>query len=207
MWWLCAHALAAASPELAVQEAVAARLDVPVTDVEVGPLGLPQGLNWVAELPSVGPVWGKVRVTVRGVLPSGDARYVLSSDIQAFRQLPIAASAVRAGEVVPVTTARVAMDSLRGATPVDPAGTWVARTDMLAQAPLTTRSVRPRPDAQEGQSVRIVAGSGAVRVSAPGQLGEDAFVGAEIHVVNLATRAVLVGRYTAEGEVLVGELR
>lgn len=204
MWCLLPLAWAAATPELAVREAIAARVGVPVADVEVVGLRLPAGEDWRAEVPSVGQLWGDVPVTVRGVLPTGETRYGVRAHVTVFQELPVATSAVHVGEVVPVTTARVAMDSLRGATPVDPAGRWEARSDLAALTPLTTRCVRPRPDAKEGANVAIVAGRGPLRVVAPGQLSEDAFVGADVHVINLATRTVLVGRFTEDGQVAVG---
>lgn len=204
MWCLLPLAWAAATPELAVREAIAARVGVPVADVEVVGLRLPTGDDWRAEVPGIGQLWGDVPVTVRGVLPTGEVRYGVRAHVTVFQELPVATSAVHVGEVVPVTTARVAMDSLRGATPVDPAGQWVARSDLAARTPLTTRCVRPRPDAKEGATVAIVAGRGPLRVVAPGQLSEDAFVGADVHVINLATRTVLVGRFTEDGQVAVG---
>jgi flagella basal body P-ring formation protein FlgA len=204
MLCILAMAFAASTPEQAIRDAVAARVGVPVTDVEVQPLGLPEGTGWAAELPAVGVVWGVVPVTVRGVLPTGDARYAVRPRIEVFKQLPVATLAVSSGEVVPVTIARVAMDSLRGATPVDATRAWEARVDLPAQTPLTTRSVRLRPDAKAGRTVSIIAGSGPLRVMAPGQLSEDAFVGATVHVVNLATRVVLVGTFTEDGHVDVG---
>lgn len=204
MWWACALALAAASPEAAVREAVAARLHVPLDDVEVAPLQLAAAADWRAELPTVGPVWGSVPVVIFGTSASGPVRYAVRPRITVFQELPVAAGATAAGTAVTVRTARVALDDLRGATPVDPALRWEARVDLAPDTPLTTRCVRPLPDAKEGATVRIVAGSGPLRVMSVGRLGDDAFVGAEVIVESLATRTQLRGVLQADGTVYVG---
>lgn len=195
----------ASTPSAAIRAAVAQKVGVVLEDVEVHGVSLPTApadADWIVDLPTVGPVWGEPAV----VLHVGTTRFVLRPHVTVWQTLPVAAQAASAGEPVSVTTARVARDTLRGAVPVDATHTWEARVDLAAGAPLTTSVVRARPDGAQGQQVRIVAGQGPLSVQAPGQLGEDAFVGDRVHVVNLATRTQLVGTYQADGSVLVGGL-
>lgn len=202
---LAVAAAFASTPSAAIQAAVAAKVGVPAADVEVHGVELPTAptsVDWLVDLPSVGPVWGDVSVT----LHAGTSRYLVRPRVTVWQTLPVAAKSARAGERVEITTARVARDTLHGQAPVDPTHSWQARVDLVAGAPLTTTVVRERPDAAQGQTVRIVAGAGPLVVFAPGQLGEDAFVGDRVHVVNLATRTQLVGTLQGDGTVRVGGL-
>lgn len=197
-------------PSLVLRTAIADRLHVTPADVEVTGLEamatvLPATLDWTVDLPAVGAVWGNVPVVFRAATAAGPRREVARPHIAVWLSLPVAASAVMAGQRVTVALARVACDQLRGEDPVDPAGSWQARTDIRAGAPLTSARVRPMPDAVAGATVRIRAGRDGLAVVAPGQLADDAFIGAQVHVVNLVTHAQLTGTYDANGDVRVGE--
>jgi flagella basal body P-ring formation protein FlgA len=206
MLWALATAWGA-DPAEAIAEAVADRLAVPVEDVEISELGLPANVptaSWLAELPSVGPLWGHVPVVLRGAAGEQVLRYTLRPNIRVWRELPVAGKATAAGGRIEVKLRRVALDTLRGADPADPDQDWQARVDLAENAPLTTTNVRPMPAAVEGSAVRIVSGSGRLVVVAPGQLAEDAFLGRGVQVVNLSTRKVLQGVYETDGIVRVG---
>lgn len=208
MWAVLASLALAGDPGLAVREAVADRLGVPLADVELvdlGAAGLPTDVEWRVDLPAVGPWWGTVPLVVRS--PDGVLRYALRSRITVWQELPVAARAVGAGEPVEVTLARLPRERLRGEVPVDPSASWEARVDLGAGTPLTTARVRPRPDREAGSLVTIVAGSERLWVAANGRLGEDAFVGRPVRVANLDTHAVLVGVYQPDGSVRVGGVR
>lgn len=200
--------LRAGEPALVLREVVAARLSVPVTDVEVGGLGvegLEADLDWRVDLPALGPWWGSVPVVLRSA--DGTRRYAIRPEITVWQELPVAARSTRAGDPVEPASARVSRASLRGETPVDPGARWEARVDLAAGQPLTTSRVRPLPDAQAGSLVEIVAGSPGLRVMANGRLGADAFVGQPVTVSNLDTHALLVGVFMSDGSVWVGGAR
>ena len=188
----------AARPVDAIASAVAARVGVPVADVEVTGLGLPEDAN-VVDLPAGQRRFtGATTVSLRR--EDAPVRYSLRPRVVTWHAVPVAERSVRAGEPVSLVTARVASDVLRTEDPVT-GGRWVARVGIEAGAPVTTARVRPAPDLADGADVKLIAGSGALRVAAPGRLLSDAWVGAPVSVLNLATRAVLKGTYRGENTV------
>jgi flagella basal body P-ring formation protein FlgA len=192
--------LFAFTPAEALRDAVARQEAVPVADVEVGPLGTlsgaPADAEWSVRLPA-NEVCGRVPV----VLTTGDHRYAVTAPITVWRELPVAATAVRSGAAITLTTARVPCTLLRGETPVDPSQSWEADVSIAAGAPVTMARVHTQPDVQKGANVRIEATAGALTVAAPGQLLQDGFSGQKVSVLNLATHAVLVGVYTGNNIV------
>lgn len=198
----------AGDPELAVREAIAARVGAPLADVELvdlGVSGLPAEVDWRVDLPAVGPWWGTVPLVIRSA--DGARRYAVRARVTVWQELPVAAKPAAAGEPVEVHLARLPRERLRGEAPVDPSARWEARVDLPAGAPVTTLRARPRPDGEEGTLVTIVAGTDRLRVAANGRLGEDAFVGRPVRVANLDTHALLVGVYQPDGSVRVGGAR
>jgi len=193
----------AARPADAIAAAVAARAGVPATDVEVTGLGLPEGADvdavWRVDLPA-----GQRRFTGTTAVylqrEDGPARFALRPRVVTWHEVPVAERSVRAGEAVALVRARVASDVLRAEEPVDE-GRWVARVGIEAGTPVTTARVRAAPDLADGAEVKLLAGSGALRVAAPGRLLGDAWIGAPVSVLNLATRAVLKGTYRGENTV------
>jgi flagella basal body P-ring formation protein FlgA len=196
---------------LAIREAVAARLELPVADVEVGALGWVEGTpsdrDWRVELPGYGNLTGRVGLTLSAEAEGRPVRHRISPDVQVWRRIPVAAKTTRPGQVVEFRIERVRSDALRGETPVDASRAWEASTTLSVGQPITTSRVHPVPDAREGAAVQILVERGAVRISAPGELMDDAFVGEPVHVTNLSTRGVLTGILTAEGTVLIGGSR
>lgn len=191
----------AATPTDAVRAAVAARAQVPVADVEVGPLGLLPAVaaldtDWEVRFPGDAAFRGSTAVQLTG----GGRSYALRPHVITWREVPVAAESVRAGDAVVLTVARVASDRLKSETPVA-AGAWQARVALAAGEPVTTARVRPLPDLRNGAEVKVLAGSGGLQVRAPGKLMEDAFVGAPVAVLNLATKAVQRGTYRGDGTV------
>jgi flagella basal body P-ring formation protein FlgA len=102
---------------------------------------------------------------------------------------------------------RVRSDSLRGETPVDATKAWEASTTLALGQPVTTLRVRPVPDRREGDGVTLVVERGPVRISAPGTLLGDAFVGQSVAVTNEVTHAVVHGQFLDDGLVHVGGTR
>ncbi len=201
---LLAGTVFAATPADAIASAVASRAGVPVTDVEVRELGLSaewlaQDADWVVDLPVAQTRFAGATPVV---LRQGATRFPLRPRVVTYAEIPVAASSVKSGEPVVLATARIASDRLRSEEPV-PAGAWVARVAIAAGEPVTTARARRAPDLADGADVKVLAGAGPLRVAAPGKLMEDAYVGAPVSVLNLATRAVLHGTYRGEHVVVL----
>ncbi|MEN9785847.1 MAG: Chaperone for flagella basal body P-ring formation [Pseudomonadota bacterium] len=204
---LLASALAA-TPSQAVRLAAARQAGVSEDDVEVGMLGLPpataeRDAAWEVQFPAGGAFTGATPV----LLVSDGARFQLRPRIVVTRTVAVAAASARPGERVELVPARVGSDRIRGEVPVplpsgpDAARGWQARVAIAAGEPVTTARVRPYPDRLQGTDVKVVADVGRLSVRAPGRLLEDAFVGAQVGVLNLATRAVQRGVYHGDGIV------
>lgn len=191
----------ASSAEDAVRAAVAARLDVPLADVEVREVGLPAGAPadaaWDVRLPAAGPLCGTVPVVLR----AGEGRWAVRPRVTVYAQVPVAAEAAKAGTRVRLTLERRPLEELRGEAPVDPSASWQARVPFAPGDPVTEGRVRPWPDALEGSAVQLVAGARGLSVTAPGRLIQDGFVGERVSALNLATRSVVVGTLGDDGRV------
>lgn len=121
-------------------------------------------------------------------------------DIQV--EVPVAASAVMAGEPVRVRIGLVPVQSLRG-EPVSltDGGEWQARVRIAEGAPVTENLVQPMPDALSGTTVTVVVRRGTLTITAPGRLLEDAHLGRSVRVVNDSTSVALEGVLVAPGTV------
>ena len=103
---------------------------------------------------------------------------------------PVAPRTLRAGErFVPE---QGAID-LAAVAPLAGDGPLIATRALEAGQPVTARTARPAPDADHGARVHVVVTRGPIRVAAPAELLEDAFLGAEVLVRNHATGAVQRG--------------
>lgn len=193
----------AADPHAAVVAAVAQRVGVPASRVELGPLGLPEGVTanaWTVDLPRVGPVCGSA-VTL--ILRGDGNRYTIRPRIEAWLDVEVATADAESGTRVATETARAACTRLRGETPVG-AGEWQALARLRAGDPVTSARVRRMPDVLEGAEVIVVAEVGAVAVRAPGRATDDAYVGEPVHVVNNVTNTMVVGTLADDGTVRIG---
>lgn len=202
----------ATDPVTAITRAVAERVGVAISDVEVGPPGLPEGTtidaDWVVDLPNVGSICGSaVTLVLRSTTPAGaHAKYTVRPRIIVWQDIPVATVAATPGQPVLSRLARTSCDRLRGETPVGQ-GAFQAQTTFRVGDPVTTARVRPMPDKLEGAEVNVIAEEGGVRVRATGTLTEDAYVGKTVHVLNSATKAVVVGRLADDGAVHLGVTR
>lgn len=190
----------AREPADAIRDAIAERVGVPASDVEVTGIGRlesqPQDPDWVVTLPSAGPMSGDLRVIIR----ADESRYALVPHVVIWRQLPVAAAKAGASGRIEMTMGRVSSDRLAGSIPVAPDAAWEARVDFAPGDPVTTANARAWPDARRGADVRIVSAAGAG--AAVGELLDDGFIGARVSVMDLATRAVVRGTFSAEGTVV-----
>lgn len=193
---------------LAIREAVAERLALPVDDVEVGALGLASGwvtdADWRVELPRYSVVGSRVDVTINATIEGAPVRLRVSPEIATWSTVPTAATDTAPGQAVRLESRRVRSDQLRGETPVDPTLAYESTTTIRAGQPVTRSRVRFVPDRREGEEVTVVVRSGAVEIRSSGTLHADAFVGATVPVVLGTTKIVKQGRWTADGYVILG---
>lgn len=208
MWSLLFSWAFAADPSLVLRDAIAARLDVPPSDVEVRSLGIaniPADADWKVELPNTGNLWGTISVRLIASHAGTELqRYTAYAKVSVWDEVPVAAAPVAPGEPVAIELVRMSLEDLRGASPVDPARAWKAKTTLQAGVPLTTARVEAIPDAAKGSKVRIVVQRGALQIETVGVLTADAWVGRPVTVQSLATQVELTGVYEKNGLVSVG---
>lgn len=208
MWSLLFSWAFAADPSLVLRDAIAARLDVPPSDVEVRSLGIaniPADADWKVELPNTGNLWGTISVRLIASHNGTELqRYTAYAKVSVWDEVPVAAAPVAPGEPVAIELVRMSLEELRGASPVDPDRAWKAKTTIQAGVPLTTSRVEAVPDAPKGSKVRIVVQRGALQIESIGLLTEDAWVGQPVTVQSLATQVELTGVYEKNGLVSVG---
>jgi hypothetical protein len=191
--------------ELAVREALAARLGVTTTDVELSALGLPAptDLDWTVELPRYGSLTGRVSLSLSATHEGRPVRHRVSPEVSAWLSVPVAAADAAPGTPLALVVTRVKSDTLGTEKPVDVSLAWEAATTLREGQPVTTLRARPLPARREGETVTLLARRGAVTVRADGRLESDAFPGKPVRVVNLSTKTLLVGTYN-DGVVVLG---
>ena len=195
----------------AVRTHVAGSLGVAIDDVEILHLGLalpfacgPDAIFTVDSSHREDFVGNaEVRISAyEGTETCGQAR--VRTRVRAWRTVAVATSNVRAADEVGLVPARVSIEQLYGVpVPVD-SGPWEARVDIQAGQPVTQGSVRAVPDNRSGEPVLIIAGSGALRVTANGRLLQSARVGDHVRVSNLVTDQVVQGVLIEPGIVRAG---
>jgi flagella basal body P-ring formation protein FlgA len=207
MWWLFFAFAWAEDPVVCLQRAIAEKLSISQEDVEIRSLGIaspPADATWTVELPA-GNLWGTISVRMTALEPDeNQLHYTTYARVSVWDEVPVAAEAVQAGQPIVLTMQRVRLEDLRGATPVDPARSWLARSSLQAGQPVTTLKAKAVPDALEGTQVRIVVQQGALRIETTGMLLEDAWAGQLVHVKSQGTAVELVGIYESNGLVRIG---
>ena len=195
--------------DAAIREHVATATAVADHDVEVvhNGLGVPFPCGPTAKI----DVWAAssetyrrhVHFRLRGTesgQPCADLR--VRAEVVVWQQMVVARAPVRAGEAIPLTTARVRRDEIVG-DPVDPdGGPYLAVGPMPAGVPVTVSRVRSVPDRKSGERVTLVAGSRGLMIRATGRLLADARVGDTVRVANPATGSVVVGVLAEDGQVI-----
>lgn len=194
----------------AIRRHVAGEVGVALEDVEVMHLGLtgsldcPDGTPMLVETAYNERFQGHTRLRVTAGdagSPCADVR--LRTRLRVWVRVPVAATPVAAGDRVPVELGRVPLERVDGETiPLDEVGgAWLARVPLRAGAPVLAGAVRPLPAAFDGEEVILEGAVGELSIRAPGRLLGDAYVGAEVQVINLATHVVQRGTFGADGVV------
>jgi len=207
-----AAAISLEQVEAAVIQHVAARLDIDTSQVEVPWLGLAEPLAceatdtlYVTSRPGE-QFRGHGDVRVEALSSDGTVctRFRIKPKITAWVEVPVAAVAAGAGSQPKLVMGRVRWDRVNGA-PVDiETGPLELLKAVQAGEPITNLVVRAQPAARSGAVVEIVAGRGALKVTAGGRLMGDGYLGQPVRVANLATGSVVTGVLVAPNEVRAG---
>ena len=121
--------------------------------------------------------------------------------LEIWKSVPVAAEDYRPDDPVRIETGLARLADIQG-NPVGE-GAWLARVPISSGDALTDRVLRRAPDSQRGSTVRVEARVGALVVGADGRLLEDAFLGEEVRVLNLATRSTQRGRFVVGNRVVL----
>jgi hypothetical protein len=140
----------------------------------------------------------KLRAVEQGQLV-GSWRFRPALDI--WKKVPVAAADYAPDQKVDSVSGLVRLSDIQGNSVAE--GAWLARVSISSGEALTDRVLRRAPDSVRGSSVRVEARAGALVVGADGKLLEDAFLGEEVRVLNLATRSTQRGRFTAGNRVVL----
>jgi hypothetical protein len=173
--------------------------------VEVSWLGLSESLSGGSEsklIWSGDPCQSRPMLKLRAVEQGeliGSWRFRPALEI--WKKTPVAADDYGPDQRVTFETGLVRLADIQG-NPVGE-GAWLSRVAISSGEALTDRVLRRAPDSERGSSVRVEARAGALVVGADGRLLEDAFLGEEVRVLNLATRSTQRGRFTSGNRVVL----
>ena len=138
----------------------------------------------------------RTRPTLRLIAVEGSemlGRWTVRPHLRVWVERPVAAALALPGEIVEVLPGQVLVDRVIG-RPVSDSGPFQARIRLEPGEPITMAVVQHIPDVSSGASVTVRVQRGALVVTAPGTLLQDARLGDVVRVTNDATRVVLKGR-------------
>jgi flagella basal body P-ring formation protein FlgA len=175
-----------------------------------GPIRVPEGPYTVHVLPPPGAVLvGRVRLALEFTIADRPVKTVwVTADIARFGRIVVARRSVARGCVLAADDLDVDRRDL-GQLPRDlvtePAEATgkIARTALLPYAPIRNDQLSVPPTVHRGDAVLLVAERGALRITAPGEVKEDAGRGERVRIVNRASRKELIGRVRDAGTVVV----
>lgn len=172
-----ASLLAWATPRCEAVRAEVRWLGLDATRIEA-----PRDITWAGD-----PCAARPSLTVAWTDPRGAHQLAVHPQLALWVTGPIAAGPAKRGEPVTVAHGEIALHALTGHL-VPGAGPYVARTGLVAGAPLTDLVVDAPPDARAGTVLPLRVERGAVVVSADVRLLTDAHVGERVRFVNLVTQ-------------------
>jgi flagella basal body P-ring formation protein FlgA len=207
-------------PEAAVRQALEGFLadalgqgaeDASLRTVELpGAIRVPEGAYTVRVLPPPGvALVGRVRLELEFAVADRPVKTVwVTADIARFGRLVVARRNVARGEVLAASDLDVDRRDLSQlprdlvSEPTEAVGK-IARTALLPYAPIRNDQLSVPPTVHRGDAVLLVAERGALRITAPGEVKEDAGRGERVRIVNRASRKELIGRVRDAGTVVV----
>jgi flagella basal body P-ring formation protein FlgA len=185
--------------------------DTVLRSVELpGPILLPDGPYSARVIPAPGTaLLGRVRLQLEFTAEDRPVKRVwITADIGVYGPTVLAARPVARGEVLREADLIVDRQDLSQAprgvvTELAAAVGMVARTPLLPHAPIRREQIESPAAVHRGDVVLLVAERGALRITAPGEVREDAGVGQQVRVVNRGSRKDLVGRVLDASTVAV----
>jgi flagella basal body P-ring formation protein FlgA len=185
--------------------------DTVLRSVELpGPILVPAGPYTARVIPAPGmALLGRVRLQVEFTAEDRVVKRVwITADIGVYGPTVLAARPVARGEVLQEADLVVDRQDLSQAprgvvTELASAVGMVARSPLLPHAPIRREQIEPPAAVHRGDVVLLVAERGALRITAPGEVREDAGVGQQVRVVNRGSRKDLVGRVLDASTVAV----
>lgn len=207
-------------PEAAVRAAVEGFLaealgqgaeDTSLRTLEVpGAIRVPEGAYGVRVLPPPGvALVGRVRLALEFSVADRPVKTVwVTADIARFGRIVVARRNIARGEVLTADDLDVDRRDLSAlprdlvSEPAEAAGK-IARTALLPYAPIRNDQLTIPPTVHRGDAVLLVAERGALRITAPGEVKEDAGRGERVRIVNRASHKELIGRVRDAGTVTV----
>jgi flagella basal body P-ring formation protein FlgA len=185
--------------------------DAVVRAVELpGPLRVPAGAYTARVLAPPGmPLLGRVRLQVEFSLDGRPTKTVwITADIGLYGPVVVATRPVARGELV--SAADVTVDRLdlsqvvRGvATDIGDVAGRLARTPLVPYLPIRRDQLESPAAVHRGDVVLLVAERKGLRITAPGEVRDDAGLGEQVRVVNRVSRKDLVGRVRNASTVAV----
>ena len=179
--------------------------------VEVaGPIRLPAGPYRARVIPPPGtPLFRRVRLQLEFTVDDRPVRTVwATADVGLFGPVVLARRPVARGEMLTEADLAVERRDLSDlprevVSDLDGAVGRVARTPLVPYVPLRRDQLGEPAAVHRGDVVLLVAERGGLRITAPGEVREDAGLGQQVRVVNRTSRRDLVGRVLDPSTVAV----
>jgi flagella basal body P-ring formation protein FlgA len=185
-------------------EAVLRAVEVP------GPIRIPSGDYEVrVATPPGTALVGRVRLQIEVLVDGRPAKSVwVTADVGLVAPVVVLRRPVARGEAIAAEDLTVDRRDLAGAprgvlVRVEEAAGMVARAALPAWTPVRREQLAPPSVVRRGDVVLLVAERGALRVTAPGEVRDDAGLGQQVRVTNRRTRRELVGRVVDPSTVAV----
>ncbi len=185
--------------------------DAAIRSVQLpGTIRIPSGpFHAKVSLPQGSELVGRVRLAIKFTVDDRPVKEVwVTADIARFGPVVVTKRAFARDEIVAEADVQVDRRELsevpRGAlTAVEDAIGMRTRTSVLPYAVLTRSGLVAPAIVKRGDVVLLVLEHGALRITAPGEVREDAARGAAVHVLNRTSRQEVVGRVQEAGTVVV----
>ncbi|MFN8542732.1 MAG: flagellar basal body P-ring formation chaperone FlgA [Candidatus Binatia bacterium] len=200
----------------AIEEFLGAALGAGAGDAQVravelaGPVRLPLG-RWQARVtvPPGVPVMGRTRLQIEFSIADRPVQSTwVTADIARFAPVVVVKRAVARGELLTADDVLVDRRDLSQVPrdvvtdPLDGAGR-AARVPLLAYAPLRRSEIEAVAAVRRGDVVLLIAEGDGMRITAPGEVREDARQGDPVRVVNRMSRKEVVGHVVDAATVAV----
>ena len=185
--------------------------DIVVRSVELsGPIQVPEGAYTARIIPPAGvPLLGRIRLQVEFVVGGRPVKTTwIGADVGLYGSVVVTRRPIARGETLTgddVTIDRRDLSELPRDVLTDPAAV-LGHVTRLALTPATVlrREQLSEPAVvHRGDVVLLVAERGGLRITAPGEVRDDAGVGQQVRVVNRASRRDVVGRVADGSTVMV----